>query len=58
MRGDLLAASTDKADACRDDNLAERLQLDAIVAVVDAVHIEQHLADEKPEGVENEVCGH
>lgn len=38
------------------DFLAERLLLDAIVTVVDARHIEQHLNDKKPEGVENEVC--
>jgi hypothetical protein len=38
------------------DFLAERLLLDAIMTVVDAKHIEQHLDDEKPEGVENEVC--
>lgn len=38
-----------------DDSLAGRLSLDAIITVVDAKHIEQHLDDEKPEGVENEV---
>ena len=38
------------------DYLAEHLLLDAIVTVVDAKHIEQHLDDVKPEGVENEVC--
>ena len=38
-----------------DDSLAGRLTLDAIITVVDAKHIEQHLDDEKPEGVENEV---
>lgn len=38
------------------DLLAERLLLDAIVTVVDAKHIEQHLDDKKPKGVENEVC--
>ncbi|CAL5225787.1 g8562 [Coccomyxa viridis] len=37
-----------------DDFLAERLLLDAIVTVVDCKHIEQHLDDKKPEGVENE----
>lgn len=41
-----------------DEKLAAKLQLDAIVTVVDAKHIEQHLDDEKPEGVENEVCTH
>ena len=38
------------------DFLAERLLLDAIMTVVDCKHIEQHLDDKKPEGVENEVC--
>lgn len=38
-----------------DDSLAGRLTLDAIITVVDAKHVEQHLDDEKPEGVENEV---
>ncbi len=38
-----------------DDSLADRLALDAIITVVDAKHIEQHLDEEKPEGVENEV---
>jgi len=28
--------------------------LDAIITVVDAMHIIQHLDDERPEGVENE----
>lgn len=37
------------------DFLADRLLLDAIVTVVDAKHIEQHLDDKKPDGVENEV---
>ncbi|BDA43962.1 COBW domain-containing protein 1 [Coccomyxa sp. Obi] len=37
-----------------DESLAGRLALDAIITVVDAKHIEQHLDDEKPEGVENE----
>ncbi|CAL8469947.1 g9489 [Coccomyxa elongata] len=37
-----------------DDSLAGRLTLDAIITVVDAKHVEQHLDDEKPEGVENE----
>ena len=39
-----------------DDFLRERLVLDAIVTVVDAKHVTQHLDDVKPEGVENEVC--
>ncbi|EIE25747.1 cobW-domain-containing protein [Coccomyxa subellipsoidea C-169] len=33
-----------------DDSLAGRLALDAIITVVDAKHIEQHLDEEKPEG--------
>jgi len=37
------------------DFLADRLLLDAIVTVIDAKHIEQHLDDKKPDGVENEV---
>ncbi|KAK9915926.1 hypothetical protein WJX75_006090 [Coccomyxa subellipsoidea] len=37
-----------------DESLAERLTLDAIITVVDAKHIEQHLDEKKPEGVENE----
>ncbi len=39
----------------QDEDLAEQLTLDGIVTVVDAKHIEQHLDEEKPEGVENEV---
>ena len=38
-----------------DEDLAQQLTLDGIVTVVDAKHIEQHLDEEKPEGVENEV---
>ena len=38
-----------------DDFLRERLVLDAIVTVVDAKHVTQHLDDVKPEGVENEA---
>jgi G3E family GTPase len=34
----------------------EHYRLDAIVTVVDAKHLIQHLDDQKPEGVENEVC--
>ena len=39
-----------------DEGLRERLSLDAIVTVVDAKHIHQHLDEQKPEGVEKEVC--
>lgn len=38
-----------------DESLAGQLRLDAIITVVDAKHIEQHLDEEKPDGVENEV---
>ena len=38
-----------------DEDLAEALRLDAIVTVVDAKHVMQHLDEKKPEGVENEV---
>lgn len=38
-----------------DEALQHHLKLDAIVTVVDAKHIHQHLDEEKPEGVENEV---
>lgn len=38
-----------------DDILQEQLSLDAIVTVVDAKHVQQHLDETKPEGVENEV---
>jgi G3E family GTPase len=37
-----------------DDDLQEAFQLDALITVVDAKHIMQHLDEEKPEGVENE----
>ena len=42
--------------AQQDEELHEELVLDGIVTVVDAKHVEQHLDEEKPEGVENEVC--
>ena len=38
-----------------DEVLKERARLDAIVTVVDAMHIVQHLDEVKPEGVENEA---
>jgi G3E family GTPase len=38
-----------------DDEVATQLRLDAIVTVVDAVHLVAHLDDDKPEGVENEA---
>ncbi len=38
-----------------DDEIAAKLELDAIVTVVDAKHLVEHLDDEKPEGVENEA---
>jgi len=43
------------ANSPMQDFLADRLLLDAIVTVVDAKHIEQHLDDKKPDGIENEV---
>lgn len=38
-----------------DDTLKEQLRLDAIVTLVDARHIREHLDEEKPDGVENEA---
>jgi G3E family GTPase len=38
-----------------DDEIKSQLQLDAIVTVVDALHLPIHLDDDKPEGVENEA---
>ncbi|TVR25544.1 MAG: GTP-binding protein [Ilumatobacter sp.] len=38
-----------------DDEISSQLRLDAIVTVVDAKHLVQHLDDHKPEGVENEA---
>ncbi|MFV0429141.1 MAG: CobW family GTP-binding protein [Arachnia sp.] len=38
-----------------DPELRESLKLDAIVTMVDAKHILEHLEEEKPEGVENEA---
>jgi G3E family GTPase len=35
--------------------LQDRVRLDAILTVVDAKHVLQHLDEEKAEGVENEV---
>ncbi len=37
-----------------DENIKSYARLDAIVTLVDAFHIEEHLDEEKPEGVENE----
>ncbi len=39
----------------QDEELREQLTLDGIVTVVNAAHLEQHLDEDKPEGVENEV---
>lgn len=36
-----------------DDKVREKCRLDAIITVVDAKHIIQHLDEEKPDGVEN-----
>ncbi|KAL3897008.1 MAG: hypothetical protein SGCHY_003700 [Lobulomycetales sp.] len=38
-----------------DEKVCERYRLDGVITVVDAKHIEQHLDDDKPEGVENEA---
>jgi G3E family GTPase len=38
-----------------DDEIGSQLQLDAIVTLVDAAHILDHLDEVKPEGVENEA---
>ena len=38
-----------------DDDVRAFARLDGIVTLIDAKHIEQHLDDEKPEGVENEA---
>ncbi len=38
-----------------DDEVRSQLALDAIVTVVDAKHLPQHLDDDKPEGIENEA---
>merc|ERR1719253_1864348 len=38
-----------------DESIKEHARLDAIVTLVDAKHIEQHLDEEKPEGAENEA---
>merc|ERR1712137_798850 len=37
-----------------DDDIRKKFRLDGIVTVVDAMHLQQHLDEEKPEGVENE----
>jgi G3E family GTPase len=38
-----------------DDEVRSQLALDAIITMVDAKHVIQHLDDDKPEGVENEA---
>ena len=38
-----------------DENIKSFARLDAIVTLIDALHIEVHLDEEKPEGVENEA---
>jgi G3E family GTPase len=40
-----------------DDDLKESCQLDAVLCMVDAKHITQHLDDVKPEDVVNEAGG-
>ncbi|MFI9321596.1 CobW family GTP-binding protein [Kitasatospora aureofaciens] len=38
-----------------DDEISSQLRLDAIVTLVDAAHVLDHLTETKPEGVENEA---
>lgn len=38
-----------------DDEIRDRLRLDAIITVIDAAHVLDHLDEIKPEGVENEA---
>src|SRR5688572_23654595 len=38
-----------------DDEIRDRLRLDAIVTVIDAAHVLDHLDEIKPDGVENEA---
>jgi len=38
-----------------EESIASKFQIDAILTVVDAKHIVQHLDEKKPEGVENEA---
>jgi G3E family GTPase len=49
----------DPAPVCQtffvDENVAKYAELDAVITVVDAKHIIQHLDETKPEGVENEA---
>lgn len=48
----------DPAPVCQtffvDEKVAKGYRLDAVVTVIDAAHIEMHLDEKKPEGVENE----
>lgn len=37
-----------------DDDIKDHFALDAVLTLVDAKHILQHLEEERPEGVENE----
>lgn len=37
-----------------DEDIQKNYKLDGIITVVDAKHVMEHLAEEKPEGVENE----
>lgn len=37
-----------------DDDIKDLFTIDSILTVVDAKHIEQHLSEKKPDGVENE----
>jgi len=49
----------DPAPVCQsffvEEKIRDKYQIDAVITVVDANHIVQHLDEEKPEGVENEA---
>lgn len=49
----------DPAPVCQsffvEEDISQRYQIDAVVTIVDAKHIIQHLEEEKPDGVENEA---
>jgi len=49
----------DPAPVCQsffvEDKISDKYQIDAVLTVVDAVHIIQHLDEEKPKDVENEA---
>ena len=51
----LIHTRTRLSTTCIYTRLQAKLRLDAILTVVDAKHLVQHLDDDKPEGVENEA---